>query len=55
MLAQSCSQMHVHSLAHVQDLIPTLAGILYIYIYIYLKNFVWEDQSKISATVAVYL
>ena len=30
----TCSQMHVqikHSLAHLQDLIPTLAGIKYVY------------------------
>ena len=32
-VANPCSQMHVqikHSLAHLQDLIPTLAGIKYI-------------------------
>ena len=46
MLAQSCSQMHVHSLAHVQDLIPTLAGILYIYIYVYLFKELCVGGSK---------
>ena len=37
--SNTCSQTHVqieYSLAHLQDLIPTLAGKRYIYIYIYI-------------------